>query len=135
MLSDSDHALRLLSISPQLLLSYLLHRKNEEKCLSMWHSLLSSIASSQTPDLAAIRNLLEATQRGKLPRYLKPQQAELEGFISGLLEKALSGSTNSNEAQILKQISVSAGWLLFLIVFVTISHEFLSRLLLDTFRF
>ena len=102
------HSFRILSLSPSLLLSYLNHRTDNSKCLAVWHSLLSEIASTPRSDRLleskATGNLLAAVQKGQLPRYLTPQDGELNDLIGGLLQTALSESINADEASLLKEI-------------------------------
>ncbi|KAF8970121.1 hypothetical protein BDZ97DRAFT_1792056 [Flammula alnicola] len=110
----SQHAFRLLDLSPSLLLSYLIHRKNEPKALAVWHSLLSSISSNSetdhVPDQKSIGSLLDAAQKGHLPKYLRPQAGELDSLIGGLLEKSLAGPMGSDELVLIRQILVSSGY-------------------------
>ncbi|KDR72553.1 hypothetical protein GALMADRAFT_752797 [Galerina marginata CBS 339.88] len=120
----SQHAFKILSLSPSLFLSYLIHRKNEAKASEVWHHLLSSIASSsiidQVQERKSIGRLSEAAQRGQLPRYLKPQSGELDSLVGGLLEKALGGPMGSDELSLVGHI-------------LSCSDYFLSRSGLDTF--
>lgn len=111
------HAFRVSSLSPNLLLSYLVYRKDEAKCLTVWHLLLTSVAASNAIQSSVMKNILEAAKNKKLHRYLKPQEAELDGLVTTLLEKTLESSNNSEEASLLKQILISSGPLLFLPVF------------------
>lgn len=98
-----------------MLLSYLLHRKNEPRSLAVWHSLLSSIAAGtdgdNLPDQQSIANLLAAAQKGQLPKYLRPHASELDSLIGGILEKALAGPTGSEEGLLVRQILVASGTL------------------------
>lgn len=109
----SKYAFRLLTLYPSLLLSYLIHRKNEPKALRVWHSLLSSIASKaksdHVPDLNVFGSLLDAAQKGMLPKYLTPQAGELDSLVGLLLENALDDPKGSNELALVKQILVSSG--------------------------
>ena len=108
-----QHASRVLSLSPSLILSYLVNRKNEAKSLQVWHSLLSSIASTPELDQSQVKKsvieLLYAAQKGQLPKYLKPQSNELDALVGGLLEKSLAGPVESDESALVSQILVSAG--------------------------
>jgi len=96
-----------------LLLSYLLHRKNEPSSLAVWHSLLSSIAARTDgdilPDQRSITSLLAAAQKGQLPKYLRPYGSELDNLIGGILEKALVGPTGSEAGLLVRQILVASG--------------------------
>ena len=107
----SQNASRLLKLSPPLLLSYLLHRKNEPSSLAVWHSLLSSIAAGTDglPDQRSITSLLAAAQKGQLPKYLRPHIGELDSLVGGILEKALARPAGSEEALLVRQILVASG--------------------------
>ncbi|KAF8198654.1 hypothetical protein BJ912DRAFT_1055525 [Pholiota molesta] len=108
----SEYAFRLLTLHPSLLLSYLIHRKDETKALGVWHSLLSSIASKaesdHLPDLNVFGGLLDAAQKGLLPKYLTPQAGELDSLIGLLLENALDEPKRPNELALVKKILVSS---------------------------
>jgi len=109
----SNNAYILLSVSPSLLLAYLINRKDESKVLGIWHTLLTNIASSfvagNVPDKKAITNLLEAAQRGRLPKYLTPQSGELDAVVGDLLEQGLNDSEKSEELSVVRQILLSSG--------------------------
>ncbi|KAG6916946.1 hypothetical protein DXG01_004633 [Tephrocybe rancida] len=87
----AQHAFRILGASPALLLAYLVHRKNEPCCSRVWHALLSGVAKNPEKAELAVKPLLEATQRGVLPRYLKPSTNEVDDLIESLLAQALAG--------------------------------------------
>lgn len=125
----SEHAFRFLSMSPVLLLSYLTHRKDEPTCLFVWHSLLSSIASSDSPDSTSIKSLLNAAQKGTLPKYLEPQQAELDHVVKLMLERALAGPMDSDEASLLEQILESSSWPISSVCSYSNSPIFFARIL------
>lgn len=84
----------------------------------VWHSLLSSIASSvtvsasqeeRTLERKPMMQLLDAAQRGQLPSYLKPKGGELDALVGSLLEKALTGSVGSDEVRLVGQILTTSG--------------------------
>ncbi|CAA7268465.1 unnamed protein product [Cyclocybe aegerita] len=112
----SQHSYRLLTLSPPLLLSYLVHRKDESKALAVWHSLLSSAAgsaaNSQAPDQKAMNSLLGAVHQGRLPKYLKPQGGELDGLVGGFLEEALGGPMGSDQLLLVKQFMAFSDYFL-----------------------
>lgn len=83
----------------------------------VWHSLLSSIASTVTitasqeermPEQEPIVRLLSAAQKGQLPSYLKPNGGELDALVASLLEKALT-AVDSDEVGLLRQILTTSG--------------------------
>ena len=55
----------------------------------MWHALLTSLAHHSDNAEAAMKQLLDAAQRGVLPSYLRPDAGELDAFVRDLLEVAL----------------------------------------------
>ena len=83
----------------------------------VWHSLLSSIASTFTvtasqeeriPKQEPIVRLLDAAQRGQLPSYLKPSGGELDAIVANLLEKALT-AVDLDEVGLVRQILTTSG--------------------------
>ena len=83
----------------------------------VWHSLLSSIASTVTvtasqeerlPEQESIVRLLDAAQQGQLPSYLKPNGGELDALVASLLEKALT-AVDSDEVGLVRQILTTSG--------------------------
>lgn len=99
-------------MSPEFLLSYLSHRKDEPRCFSVWHSLLLNIATGDSPNFTAIKSLLNAAQKGTLPKYLEPQHGELDHVVEMMSKRVLSVSMTSDEALLLKQILEFSGWLI-----------------------
>src|SRR5882672_6238500 len=97
-------------LSPNLLFLYLLYRNDQQKCMPVWYSLLASIAANDDMDRNVIKSLLEAVRIRKLPRYLRPREAELDGIIGNLLKKALVGSKDSDDASLVRQILIDSGW-------------------------
>lgn len=84
----------------------------------VWHSLLSSIASTVTvtasqeeriPEPVPIVRLLDAAQQGQLPSYLKPDGGELDALVASLLEKALTAIDSSDEVGFVRQILKTSG--------------------------
>ena len=78
--------------------------------MSVWHSLLSSLAGGDALDSNLTNSLLEAAHNGRLPQYLKPQEAELDGVVGNLLERALSGKKHLDEVSLFRRILVNSGW-------------------------
>jgi len=75
---------------------------------------LSNIASradsaDHIPDQKSITSLLDAAQKGQLPKYLKPYAGELDNLVGGMLERALAGPVGSNEALLVRQILIASG--------------------------
>lgn len=85
-----EHGFLLLTVSPSLLLAYLIHRKHEAQCGRVWHVLLTGMA--EHPDKAehAIQPLLDAAQGAVLHSYLRPSTVGLDALVGGLLEVALT---------------------------------------------
>ena len=67
----------------------------------------------------SLKNLLEVAQNKKLPQYLKPEEAELDGVVANLLEKAIGGS--KDEALLFRQLLVNSGRFFSLYVFISSS--------------
>ena len=107
----AQNCYQFLSSCSPLLLSYLLHRKDENKTLAVWHSLLSAVASSAVsdtfPDQKSIIILLDAAQKGQLPKYLKPQAGELDALVAHLLEAGMNEPVKSEKLALVKQILIS----------------------------
>ena len=87
----------------------------------VWHSLLSSIASTVTvtasqeeriPGQEPIVRLLDAAQQGQLPSYLKPNGGELDALVATLLEKTLT-AVDSDGMGLVRQILTTSGQLVF----------------------
>lgn len=81
----------------------------------MWHSLLTSLAASDIVGSNSLKNLLEVAQTKRLPRYLKPEETELDGVVAHLLEKAIGGS--EDEVLLFRQLLVNSGGFFSLYVF------------------
>jgi hypothetical protein len=84
----------------------------------VWHSLLSSIASTVTVSASQeekirerepIARLLNAAQQGQLPSYLKPKGGELDAIVGSLLERALTRPVDSDEVGLVRQILTTWG--------------------------
>jgi len=88
----------------------------------VWHSFLTSLAASDAMASESLKNLLEAAQNRKLPQFLKPRDAELDGVASNLLKKAFGGSKDSDEALLFRQILVNSGRFYSPFVFVFLIH-------------
>ncbi|OBZ77520.1 E3 ubiquitin-protein ligase listerin [Grifola frondosa] len=99
-----DHAYRLLLSMPSLVFVYLSYRHDEQRSLQLWHKLLSAIASHPEEADTTIPPLLDAAERGMLPRYLEPRGDELEGLAGGLLSEALSSSSTSSQLSLVRRI-------------------------------
>jgi len=81
------------------LFSYLAHRKHEESVLGLWYSILDVIITNaydkeKTRKLAM--EIMQAVQKGDLPRYLKPKLNELDDVVGCLLGRVLSGEPVSD---------------------------------------
>ncbi|KDQ60057.1 hypothetical protein JAAARDRAFT_32435 [Jaapia argillacea MUCL 33604] len=85
----------LMTHSPQLILSYLKHRKSETKCHQLWVSVLASVAAVPATATTRLAPFLEAAQNGALSEQLKPRDDELDNLVSRLLGDALEGSADA----------------------------------------
>ena len=104
-----EHTYRLFTLSPTLVLSYLLHRNDDKKSLGLWHCLLSEIALQGNLALESMPPLLAATRQSHLPTHLKPKFDELDGLSGALLVKALTGPSGLNELALVRQLLLSSG--------------------------
>ncbi|KAI9462830.1 hypothetical protein BJY52DRAFT_1203094 [Lactarius psammicola] len=84
----SEHASKILSISPKLLTTYLSRRGDQTVTLKLWHSLLESLPTQ--PVYVVLPHLLDATEQGALPEHLKPTQQEFDKSISAIFADAIA---------------------------------------------
>lgn len=98
---------RLLKTLPTLLLLYLRHRDRQEACLSVWHSVLESLARHTDEIDILFPPLLDAADGGYLPAYLRPQGEELHEVASHLLTDALSGPPNASSVSLIHRLLTS----------------------------
>jgi hypothetical protein len=91
----TNHAYRLLSLSPPLLQAYLAHRGDENKCQQVWHLLLAGISQHSQDSTSALSTLLGAAEKGSLPSYLRPNSDELSNIVGTLFTEGLDGPGTS----------------------------------------
>ena len=85
----SEHASKILTISPKLLTTYLSCRGDQVVTLKLWRSLLESLP---TPIYVVLPPLLDATEQGALPEHLKPIQQEFDKTISAIFADAMASA-------------------------------------------
>ncbi|KAJ7584094.1 hypothetical protein C8J56DRAFT_1005201 [Mycena floridula] len=88
----AEDVYRLLSVSPTLFVAYLSHRNDASKCLEIWHNVLSVVAAHQDGLAVSLSRLLDAVQKHKLSRDLKPQSSELDKAFLKLVKTDLKPS-------------------------------------------
>ncbi|GJE86513.1 hypothetical protein PsYK624_025930 [Phanerochaete sordida] len=93
----TKHALRLLTLSPDILLVYLAHRGSSQQCSELWQSILLAVSQRQEESASALRPLLAAAEQGALPDTLRPAGDELDAVVGQLLVSGLSGGTGSGQ--------------------------------------
>lgn len=86
----SEHASKILSISPKLLTIYLSRRGDQAVTLKLWRSLLESLPSQ--PVYVVLPPLLDATEQGALPEHLKPTEYEFDKSISAIFADAMAAA-------------------------------------------
>jgi hypothetical protein len=104
----TNNAFKLLPTAPSLLLTYLSCRQDEERTLALWHVLLSEIAQQPTLPEKAVSAVLDAAQKGILPKYLKPKANELDAMMAKWLADVLS-SSGGTQMHLLFQLLQNAG--------------------------
>jgi len=81
------------------LFSYLVYRKHEKSVLGLWYSILDVIVAN-AHDVEKTRKLameiVQAAQKGDLPRYLRPKSSELDDVVGCLLGRMLNGGLVSD---------------------------------------
>jgi hypothetical protein len=109
----SEHASKILSISPKLLTTYLSRRGDQEATLKLWRSLLEALPSQ--PVYVVLPTLLNASEKGALPEHLKPAQQEFDKSISAIFADAMA-STNADALPLLLRVIRCSGALMFQLV-------------------
>jgi len=105
----SEKVFLLLSASPSLLLAYLSYRQDEDRCLNLWHALLSGVALHPEAIQVSLSPLLEAAQKELLPKYLKPKARELDEQVGKLLADALAGPIATVQLSVVRQLLQTSG--------------------------
>jgi hypothetical protein len=101
----SEHASKILSISPKLLTTYLSCRGDQAVTLKLWRSLLESLP---TPVYVVLPPLLDATEQGALPEHLKPAQQEFDKSIGAIFADAMA-SANADALPLLLRVIRCSG--------------------------
>lgn len=102
----SEHASKILSISPKLLTTYLSRRGEQAVTLKLWRSLLESLPTQ--PVYVVLPPLLDATEQGVLPEHLKPAQQEFDKSISAIFADAMV-SANADALPLLLRVIGCSG--------------------------
>lgn len=98
-----DNSYLLLAISPSLLLAYFVHRRDVDRSLLLWRSLLSAISQHPKEIQTSLPPLLDAAAENTLPDYLKPQTDELDNLVGQLVDNVLGGSA-TDKLPLVRQI-------------------------------
>ncbi|KAI0316069.1 hypothetical protein OF83DRAFT_1284410 [Amylostereum chailletii] len=83
------NAIQLLSIGPDLLLTYLGRCEDHEVTVRLWRSTLSAISANPEFIHTSLPHLVSAAQRSELPDYIKPAEQELDNAVSELFINAV----------------------------------------------
>ncbi|KAH8102265.1 hypothetical protein BXZ70DRAFT_63905 [Cristinia sonorae] len=100
----TKHTGQIIALSPPLLFLYFNHRKNEDLCSDLWHSLLVSVAQDMETVLTNLPSLLDAVEGGSVPSYLRPKAEELDKAVSALLAEALTRYQADEALAIVKRV-------------------------------
>lgn len=85
-----NHAFHILQASPQAISAFMSFRNDQDRCLELWHVLL--VALSQQIDI--LSSLINVIHADTCPKYLRPEDDELDGVIEHLFLELLSGETS-----------------------------------------
>lgn len=94
------HALHILQASPQAISAYMSYRNDQDRCLELWHVLL--VALSQQID--TLSSLLDVIHADTCPKYLQPEDDELDDVIERLFLQVLSGDAQTSRIDLLKRV-------------------------------
>ena len=85
-----EHVYRLLTMFPAVLLVYLSHRKDEERCVRLWSAVLQAIRDNAPDIVDLLPPLLDAAEGGQLADYLRPFEGEMDDSVGQLMISALN---------------------------------------------
>jgi hypothetical protein len=94
------HAFHILQASPQAISAFMSLRNDKDRCLELWHVLL--VALSQQID--ALSSLLDVIHADTCPRYLQPEDDELDGVIEHLFLEVLNGDMQTSRVDLVKRV-------------------------------
>lgn len=74
-----------------MLVVYIRLRRDVQIRSSLWHQILSAIASDVANGEHSLRALLLAVEQNQLPNDLRPEDDELDRLVSSLASESMSG--------------------------------------------
>ncbi|KAG2132698.1 uncharacterized protein EDB93DRAFT_1323055 [Suillus bovinus] len=95
-----NNALRILQVSPQAISAFMSGRNDEDLCVELWHVLLVDV--SQQIDLLSV--LLDVIDADICPKYLRPEDGELDGVIEHLFIEVLNGNVTTSRSDVIKRL-------------------------------
>jgi len=95
-----NHAVHILQASPQAISAFMSCRNDEDRCLELWHVLL--VALSQQID--ALSSLLDVVNTNACPKYLQPEDDELDSVIEHLFLEVLTGDVPTSRIDLVKRL-------------------------------
>lgn len=95
-----NNALRILQASPQAISTFMSRRNDEDLCVELWHVLLVDV--SQQIDM--LSSLLDVIDTDICPKYLRPEDGELDDVIEHLFIEVLNGTTSTFRSDLVKRL-------------------------------
>lgn len=95
-----NNALRILQASPQAISAFMSRRNDEDLCVELWHVLLVDV--SQQIDM--LTSLLDVIGANTCPKYLRPEDGELDGVIEHLFIEVLNGDVSTSRSDLVKRL-------------------------------
>jgi hypothetical protein len=95
-----NNALRILQASPHAISAFMSRRNDEDLCLELWHVLLVDV--SQQIDM--LSSLLDVIGADICPKYLRPEDGELDDVIEHLFIEVLNGDVSTSRSDLVKRL-------------------------------
>ncbi|KAG1837363.1 hypothetical protein DFJ58DRAFT_863015 [Suillus subalutaceus] len=95
-----NNALRILQASPQAISAFMSRRNDEDLCVELWHVLLVDV--SQQIDM--LSSLLDVIGADICPKYLRPEDGELDGVIEHLFIEVLNEDVSTYRSDLVKRL-------------------------------
>jgi hypothetical protein len=95
-----NNALRILQASPHAISAFMSCRSDEDLCLELWHVLLVDV--SQQIDM--LSSLLDVIGADICPKYLRPEDSELDDVIEHLFIEVLNADVSTSRSDLVKKL-------------------------------
>ncbi|KAG2130479.1 hypothetical protein BD769DRAFT_1452567 [Suillus cothurnatus] len=95
-----NNALRILQASPHAISAFMSRRNDEDLCLELWHVLLVDV--SQQIDM--LSSLLDVIGADICPKYLRPEDGELDDVIEHLFIEVLNGDVSTSRSDLVRRL-------------------------------